>query len=80
MQGVVMVLAGYGCPLMVVSSFKYLGRVLSASDNNWTAVICNLRRARHKWARLLWMLVHKGGGCADVGNFLHRNVSGGAPI
>ena len=45
---------------MAVSSFKYLGRVLSESDNNWPAVICNLRIARNKWAHILWVLGQEG--------------------
>ena len=47
-----MELAAYNQPLTVVSSFKYLGLVLSTSDNNWLSVIHNLRRAHQKWSRL----------------------------
>ena len=49
-------LTTYGSPLSKVTSFKYLGRVLSAEDDNWTAVVRNLRRARHKWVQLTWVL------------------------
>ena len=36
----------YGRPLDLVPEFKYLGRMLTASDNNWTVVVVNLRKAR----------------------------------
>ena len=42
----------YGVPLAPVTPSKYLGRVLSASYNNWTEVFYNLRRAQKKWERL----------------------------
>ena len=50
----------YFLPLKVVSSFKYLGMVLSESYNNCLAVICNLRIARQKWERLSWLLGREG--------------------
>ena len=40
------VLTAYGAPLSQVTSFKYLGKVLTADDNIWTAVVCKLRHAR----------------------------------
>ena len=42
----------YGRPLEVVTSFKCLGRVLTEFDNNWPALVNNLRRARKKWVWL----------------------------
>ena len=50
--GAVMALTAYGHPLTAVSSFKYLGRVLLAPDNDWTAVIRNLHREQHKRVRM----------------------------
>ena len=35
----------YGKPLEMVTEFKYLGRVLTASDDYWLAVVANLRNA-----------------------------------
>ena len=32
----------YGSPLDMVISFKYLGRVISAADDDWTAVVQKL--------------------------------------
>ena len=39
--GVAMALTEYIRPLMALFSFKYLGRVLSSSYNDWTSVIRN---------------------------------------
>ena len=55
-----MALTAYGRPLTAVSAFKYMVRVLSASDDDWPAVIRNLRRARQKWACLSRMLGWEG--------------------
>ena len=43
-----------------VTSFKYLGRVLTAEENDWPAVVRNLRRARQKWARMTRVLSREG--------------------
>ena len=40
-----------------VDTFKYLGRMLDWSDNNWTAVFRNVRKVRQVWkclGKLLW--------------------------
>ena len=46
-------LTAYGVPLSQVAYFKYLGRVLAAEDDNWPAVVRNLRRARQEWVQEL---------------------------
>ena len=56
-------------PLTSVSSFKYLGRVLSASDDDWPAVIRNLWRARQKWERLSRVLGREGSYARKLGMF-----------
>ena len=38
----VAVLHAYGCPLSAVSSYKYLGSMIMASNDDWVAVILNL--------------------------------------
>ena len=48
--GTAVALTSYGRPLTAVSSFKFLGQVLSESDDNWLVVIQNFWRARQKWA------------------------------
>ena len=37
--------------------FKYIGRQLDQLDDDWPAVLCNIRKERHVWDRLgkfLW--------------------------
>ena len=36
----------YGEPMEAVSEFKYLGRILTAIDDDWLAVDGNLKKAR----------------------------------
>ena len=38
----------YGRHLVAASEFKYLGRVLKASDDNWPTVVKILRKARKR--------------------------------
>ena len=40
--------------------FKYLGRVLTATDDDWLAVVGNLRKARQSWGRLARVLSREG--------------------
>ena len=40
-----MALTDYGVTLDPVPSFKHLGQVLAAADNNWLAVVCNIWRS-----------------------------------
>ena len=47
-EGMQRALTVYGSPLSQVTSFMYLGRFLAAEDDNWPAMVRNLRRARHK--------------------------------
>ena len=42
----------YGEPLENVTTFQYLGQVLTAGDNEWLAVVGNLGKARNIWVRL----------------------------
>ena len=46
------VFSSYGKPLTAVSSFQYLERTLSSSNNDWPAVERNLQRVRGKRGRL----------------------------
>ena len=54
------VFSSYGITLNVVLSFKYLGRVLSESDNEWSSVIWNLTKARAFWRRMTRILSREG--------------------
>ena len=50
----------YREPLETVTSFKYLGRVLTAGDDDWLAVAGNLRKARESWTRMTRILGREG--------------------
>ena len=43
-------------PLETVTSFKYLGRVLTVGDDDWMAVAGNLRKARKSWMQMTKIL------------------------
>ena len=47
----------YGRPLETVTSFKYMGWVLTEADDDWSEVLCNLRKAWNIWAWLASILV-----------------------
>ena len=44
--------SAYGRPLDMVTSFKYLGRVISSAEDNWPAVVNILARSRKVWSRM----------------------------
>ena len=46
----------YGRPLEMVTSFKYLGRLISETDNNWPAGMRNLAWAKTVLNRILRIL------------------------
>ena len=50
----------YGRPLETVTSFKYLGRIMTASDNDWLAVVGNTRKNRKSWVCLTRILRREG--------------------
>ena len=43
-----------------VKMFKYLGQLLDRLDDNWPAVIQNIRKARQLWDRLRKILQREG--------------------
>ena len=42
----------YWRPLDMVIYFKYLGWVVSATDDNWPAVVSNLVQVKTVWSRI----------------------------
>ena len=46
------VFRAYGLPLEMVTSFRYLGQLISAADDDWKEVVSNLSRAREVWKRM----------------------------
>ena len=65
----------YGVPIESVSEFKYLGRILTASDDDWLAVVRNLRKARRSWGRLSRVLSRENRPKGVTG-VLHRRDTG----
>ena len=59
----------YGRPLVMVSSFHFLGRTLTTTDKNWTEVVGNLRKARQQWAQLARVLRREGADAQTSGIF-----------
>ena len=43
-----------------VETFKYLGRILDRSDDNWLAVLQNVSKVRRVWNRLGELLQREG--------------------
>ena len=50
----------YRKPLETVANFKYLGRVMTAGDEDWPAVAGNLVKARRSWGRLSMIFSREG--------------------
>ena len=64
----------YWKQLKTVSSFKYLGRILTAGDNDWPAVAGNLGKARKNWGQLQQILSREGADKRMLGNFFKAVV------
>ena len=59
----------YGEPIHNVLEFRYLGRVLTAREDDWLAVVGNLGKARKSWERLYRVLGREGAHPKVSGNF-----------
>ena len=46
----------YGQHIKAVPRFTYLGRVMTAEDDDWTAVAGNMAKARKSWGRMQGVL------------------------
>ena len=64
----------YGRPLVSVSEFNYLGRMLTALDDNWPAVVGNLIKVWNRWARMSRILGQEGADPQTSGNFYNALV------
>ena len=47
-------------PIESVTEFKYLGRILTATDDDWMVVVGNLGKAERSWGRLSQVLGREG--------------------
>ena len=59
----------YGEPLENVTTFRYLGRVVTAGEDDWLAVVGNLGKARKSWGRLSRIMSRKGEDLKVSGSF-----------
>ena len=50
----------YGISLALVTSFRYLGRVLLADNGDWKVAVRKLQKERRNWARLTRVLSREG--------------------
>ena len=64
----------YGKPLETVANFKYLGRVMTAGDEDWPMVAVNLVKERKSWGRLSRILSREGADNRVSGNFFKAVV------
>ena len=53
-------LQAYSRLLNLVTSFKYLVRIMTPYDDDWSTKVGNLRKAIKSWARLLRILGGEG--------------------
>ena len=44
--------SAYKQPMGAVLDFRYLGRLLTATDDDWLVVAGNIKKARRSWGRL----------------------------
>ena len=59
----------YGQTLATVIYFCYLGRILTTIDDDWLAVIGNIRKARQRWSNILHILGREGVDARTSGQF-----------
>ena len=64
-----MAFEAYGKQLKAVPSFKYVGQIMTAGDDNWPAVAGNLAKARNSWGRLTRILSREGADKRISGKF-----------
>ena len=64
----------YGEQLESVPRFTYLGRVMTAGDDDWPAVAGNLAKARRSWERLQRILGREGATSRILGSFFKAVV------
>ena len=50
----------YGKQTKAVMEFRYLGRLLTATDDDWPAVAGNIQKVRVSWGRLARVLGREG--------------------
>ena len=56
-------------PIQKVSSFKYLGRILSANDDDLPAVAANVHCAHQRWGQVAQLLIREGASSLTMSYF-----------
>ena len=64
----------YGKQIESVPRFTYLGRVMTAGDDDWPAVAGDLAKARKSWGRLQGILRREGATPRISGKFFKAVV------
>ena len=64
----------YRKPIVTVTNFKYLERVMTAGDDNWPAVAGNLVKAWKSFVRLAMILSRERADKRVLGNFFKAVV------
>ena len=64
----------YSRPLETIALFKYLGRILTTLDDDWTALVRNLGKSRNSWAWLARILGSEGTSPRVLGMFFKAVV------
>ena len=59
----------YVAHLKTVTAFRYLGRVMTAGDYDWPAVVVNLQKVSKSWGRLSQILSREGSDPKVSGHF-----------
>ena len=64
----------YGKTIKAVPSFKYLGRIMTAGEDDWPAVAGNLVKSQKSWGSLTRILSRKGADKRISGTFFKAVV------
>ena len=59
----------YVAPLKNLTVFRYLRRVMTAVDDDWSTIVGNLQRAMNSWGWLLRILIREGADPKVLGHF-----------
>ena len=72
--------SAYGRPLEMVNSFKFLGRVISATDDDWPEVVINLACEKTVCRRMSGILSREGGSATVVWMLFKCRDTGGTSL
>ena len=65
--------SAYGRPLEMVTSFKYLGQVISDTDDDWTEVVTNFAWEKMVWRSMTYIIIREGA-TPRVSGFFFKDV------